>query len=69
MSDWPPKYCKSSIKPLRGEGGLFFGNTFEGGGAGGGFIRVVNTNQVGGDFHWQPATFDNPVYIGGGVVW
>ena len=20
----------------------------------------ANTNQVGGDFRWQPATFDNP---------
>jgi len=25
--------------------------------------KLADTNQVGGDFCWQPATFDNPVMI------
>ena len=42
MSDWSPKYCKSSIKPVQGEGAYFFKTRFEGAGGGGGaFIRVV----------------------------
>ena len=24
--------------------------------------KPVDTNQVGGDFRQQPATFDNPIY-------
>ena len=24
---------------------------------------LANTNQVGGDFHRQPATFDNPAWL------
>ena len=25
--------------------------------------KLVDTNQVGGDFRQQPATFDNPIMI------
>ena len=48
MSDWSPKYCKSSIKPWRSEGGglIFFETHLRVVGGGGALSGLSESSEV-----------------------